>query len=160
MEEMLQQYATCYGLRYTRFGFLNRMSEKWKYFGLCSPKERKIDLNLSLLLDSEDFIKKAMLHELLHLKYPCHSKKFYQALEKFFGTDIQSKGFHIFLDTLDWFAVIKQKKRDLFVLAQQGILQKNPSVVSLAPKVVISKAVTNMDQMAALEVKSGSVSFP
>ena len=161
MEEMLQQYATCYGLRYTRFGFLNRMSEKWKYFGLCSPKERKIDLSLSLLLDSEDFIKKAMLHELLHLKYPCHSKKFYQALEKFSGTDIQSKGFHIFLDTLDWFAVIKQKKRDLFILVQQGILQKNPSVVSLAPKAVVGKAVTNMnmDQMAALEVKSGSVSF-
>lgn len=124
MEEMLQQYATRYELRYARFGFLNRMNEKGKYFGLCSPKDRKIELNLSLLLDSEDFIKKAMLHELLHLKYPYHDEIFYQTLEQLSGIDIQSNGFHFFLETLDWFAIIKQKKRDLFVLAQQGVLQK------------------------------------
>lgn len=154
MEEMLQQYATCHELRYTRFGFLNRMSEKRKYLGLCSLQERKIDLNLSLLLDSEDFIRKAMLHELLHLKYPCHSEKFYQTLEQLSGANIRSNGFHFFLETLDWFAIIKQKKRDLFALAQEGVLQKNSSAVSLTLKTSIGKNVTNPDRMVALEVKS------
>ncbi len=124
LEEILQKYAAQYDLRYTRFRFLNnRWQTRW---GECEYWNRSINLNLSLLLQSERNIRKVILHELAHLKYPRHTKNFYEFLGKLLGTNTQEAkkkfgGKMTFLKEENWFAIINQKKKELFALAEQGI---------------------------------------
>lgn len=85
-----------------------------------------------MLLQPEKNIRETILHELTHLKYPYHNKNFYKFLGKLLGTNAQEakKTFGRktdFLKEEDWFAIINQKKKKLFALAEQGILQKAPS---------------------------------
>lgn len=160
LEEMLQKYAVQYDLRYTRFGFHDYMQEKRTCWGLCSYQDRRIKLNLSLLLQSEKNIRKTILHELAHLKYPDHKKEFYEFLSKLLGANNQEarkkyKGKINFLETENWFAIIKQKKSELFALAEQGILQKTPSRSSHNQE-DITKPIGKLkecNEVAAMEIK-------
>lgn len=83
-------------------------------------------------MQPEKNIRETILHELTHLKYPYHNKNFYKFLGKLLGTNAQEakKSFSGKIDFLkgeNWLTIINQKKKELFALAGQGILQKAPS---------------------------------
>ena len=53
--------------------FIQMMSRKW---GSCNPKTKNIRLNTQLALKPRACLDYVVLHELAHLKYPTHGKKF------------------------------------------------------------------------------------
>ncbi|WP_068268629.1 M48 family metallopeptidase [Caviibacter abscessus] len=54
---------------------------KW---GFCIPKKREIALNLELMKKSIMEIDSVIVHELSHLRYPNHSKDFYNYIDIYF----------------------------------------------------------------------------
>ena len=51
-------------------------------WGLCSKKDGRITLNLRLVYVPTAAIEYVVVHEMTHLLYADHSKRFYAALEK------------------------------------------------------------------------------
>lgn len=60
---------------------IRTMKGKW---GTCIPTKREITLNIELMKKSLDEIDSVVIHEVSHLKYPNHSKNFYNYIDKFF----------------------------------------------------------------------------
>lgn len=120
MEEILNEYALMHGFEYTRLTLHDNMKDKARAFGFCDVVNRTISLNINLLFTSEKFIRMVVMHELLHLKIPNHSKKFYKTLNSLCGFDTQkmrAPKYDDLLDTVDTIEIIKQKKRTLFDLS-------------------------------------------
>lgn len=57
------------------------MKKKW---GFCVPLKRRISLNIELIKKSINEIDSVIVHELVHLKHPNHSKEFYYEIDKYF----------------------------------------------------------------------------
>lgn len=66
-----------YGIPYPRL-FLRKMKSLW---GSCSVTRNKITFNFYLLSQEADCIDYVVLHELIHFRYPNHSREFYAYLE-------------------------------------------------------------------------------
>lgn len=118
MEEILCEYALMHGFEYTRLTLHGNMKDKAKSFGSCDVVNRTISLNINLLFTSEKFIRMVVMHELLHLKIPNHSKKFYKTLNSLCGFDTQKMRkpqVVDLLDTVDTIKIIKQLQKTLFV---------------------------------------------
>ena len=165
MEEMLQQYATRHELRYVRFGFLNRMKENDKCWGQCVCADRRIELNLSLLWRSEKFIREVMLHELVHLKYVNHHKAFYDLLGQLSGISAKQlrkaksrASFDAYLVAMNWFAIVKRKKKELFIRAVQKGICMNPTLekteLLLEP---ITNGNSNVNRIAAAQTRKPDI---
>ncbi len=60
---------------------IRRMTKKW---ASCSSKGR-LTFDPSLLEESKEKRTEAVLHELLHLRYPNHGKMFHLALNEYFA---------------------------------------------------------------------------
>jgi len=58
---------------------VRQMRRKW---ASCSSKGR-ITINLDILVESKGFIDEAIVHELLHLKYPNHGRMFKMMLRTY-----------------------------------------------------------------------------
>lgn len=58
---------------------IRKMKRKW---ASCSSKGR-ITLNSDILAESKEFIDEAIVHELLHLKYPNHGRMFKMLLRSY-----------------------------------------------------------------------------
>lgn len=56
---------------------IRKMSSRW---GSCNIEKRKISLNIRLIEKSKYCIESVILHELAHLKYPYHTKDFFNYL--------------------------------------------------------------------------------
>ena len=71
--EYLQEKTGLYPLEVK----IKKLKATW---GICSSK-RKISINLNLMAYSRQAIEYVCLHELCHLKYMNHSKKFWDLVE-------------------------------------------------------------------------------
>lgn len=71
----LDHLANKYGFKYNRL-FLKNNRSNW---GSCSSKGN-INLNISLILLSQELSDYVILHELCHLKYPNHGEEFHKLL--------------------------------------------------------------------------------
>ena len=60
---------------------VRRMKRKW---ASCSSKGR-ITLNTDMMTESKEFRDEAIIHELLHLKYPNHGRMFKMLLRSYLG---------------------------------------------------------------------------
>lgn len=59
---------------------INKIKGKWGY---CIPLKREICLNVDLIKRSKFEIEYVIIHEIVHLKIPNHSKMFYQNVETY-----------------------------------------------------------------------------
>lgn len=75
----LKKWSKKTDLFYTHLSIKN-MKTRW---GSCNHNKAYINLNLKLLEKSLKAIEYVILHELSHIKYPNHSKEFYDFLYKF-----------------------------------------------------------------------------
>ncbi|MHC4212664.1 MAG: M48 family metallopeptidase [Planctomycetota bacterium] len=76
----LNRLAKEHGFKFNKF-FLRNQKTRW---GTCSGKNN-ISLNMNLIrlpLELQDYV---ILHELAHIKYKNHSKKFWAHLDKYVG---------------------------------------------------------------------------
>ena len=76
MEQIYQKIFKKYGLNQPKI-LVRKMKTLW---GSCTPSKDKITLNEYLLKADIRCIQYVILHELTHLKYPNHSKEFYNFL--------------------------------------------------------------------------------
>jgi predicted metal-dependent hydrolase len=60
---------------------IRQMTRKW---ASCSSKGR-ITFNSDILKESRKFLKEAIVHELLHMKYPNHGKMFKVLMKSYLG---------------------------------------------------------------------------
>ena len=124
MEEILNEYALMHGFEYTRLTLHDNMKDKDRAPGFCDVVNRTISLNINLLFTSEKFIRMVVMHELLHLKIPNHSKKFYKTLNSLCGFDTQkmrAPKYDDLLDAVDTIKIIKQQKKTLLVKHHKNI---------------------------------------
>jgi len=56
---------------------IKRMKRKW---GSCNPNNRTISLNLELIRAPSQCIEYVIMHELCHLKFAAHDKRYYDFL--------------------------------------------------------------------------------
>lgn len=78
LPDRLNWHASQMGLSYNRVVIKNQKS-RW---GSCSSI-KNINLNQNLLFVDIELVDYLMIHELTHLKYPNHSKKFWDAVSQF-----------------------------------------------------------------------------
>ena len=78
LETRLNHWARVVKLSYSKF-FLTQARKKW---GSCD-NEKRIRLNFRLIMLPEDCINYVCIHELSHLLYLNHSKKFWNTVAKF-----------------------------------------------------------------------------
>ena len=74
--EIVQKYVKTLNLSLDKVG-IRDMRTRW---GSCNYEKRKINLNTKLIEKSKYCIEYVILHELAHLKYPNHGKRFYNYL--------------------------------------------------------------------------------
>lgn len=74
--EIVQKYIKILNLSLDKVG-IRDMRTRW---GSCNYEKRMINLNIKLIEKSKYYIEYVVLHELAHLKYPNHSKRFYNYL--------------------------------------------------------------------------------
>ena len=60
---------------------IRKMTRKW---ASCSSRGR-ITFNSDILKESRKFLKEAIVHELLHMKYPNHGKMFKVLMKSYLG---------------------------------------------------------------------------
>lgn len=61
--------------------FLQRMKTKW---GSCNPQRRTIRINTELVKKPRDMLEYVIVHEMIHLIEPKHTKAFFQRLDILF----------------------------------------------------------------------------
>lgn len=66
-------------------------SKSYRQLGCCYAKTQKIRFSLRLSLMPKDCIDSVIIHELAHLKYPNHSKEFWDFVKKFDKNPKQAK---------------------------------------------------------------------
>lgn len=59
--------------------FLQRMKTKW---GSCNPRRGHIRLNTELIKKPRDLLEYVIVHEMLHMREPKHSERFFQLLDQ------------------------------------------------------------------------------
>lgn len=59
--------------------FLQRMKTKW---GSCNPRRRTIRINTELVKKPRDMLEYVIVHEMIHLIEPKHTKAFFQHLDR------------------------------------------------------------------------------
>lgn len=75
-EELLNKYQEITRQNINKFT-IRKMSSRW---GSCSIERRNINLNIKLIEKPKYCIESVILHELAHLKYPYHTKEFFNYL--------------------------------------------------------------------------------
>jgi len=79
LDELFPKYENLIGL-YASTVSIRKMNIRW---GTCYPNTKKIIINLRLAQRPIEEIEAVVLHELLHLKYFYHDKKFYSECIKY-----------------------------------------------------------------------------
>lgn len=75
-EELLNKYQEITRQSINKF-IIREMTSRW---GSCSIEKRNINLNIKLIEKPKYCIESVILHELAHLKYPYHTKEFFNYL--------------------------------------------------------------------------------
>lgn len=75
----LPELSKLTGLKYSEFK-IRKMKSRW---GTCYPNRGLLLFNLNLAKRPIREIDSVLLHELIHLKYPNHSREFYRELLKY-----------------------------------------------------------------------------
>ncbi|RVU54735.1 M48 family peptidase [Anaerosphaera multitolerans] len=81
LENIFEELREITGLKEKSYT-VRKMKSRW---GTCYPERGLINLNLNLAKRPIDEIKLVVLHELIHLKHPNHSKDFYSELGRYMG---------------------------------------------------------------------------
>jgi predicted metal-dependent hydrolase len=79
---ILEKWQAILNVRVTAY-FLQRMKTKW---GSCNHQAGHIRLNTELVKKPKDLIEYVIVHEMLHLIEPTHSKGFIELLDKHYPT--------------------------------------------------------------------------
>ncbi|WP_246541277.1 M48 family metallopeptidase [Peptoniphilus ovalis] len=79
LDILFEKYEKITGLKATSVN-IRKMKVRW---GTCYPASGKININLKLAERPIDEIEAVVLHELVHLKYGNHDKKFYNECIKY-----------------------------------------------------------------------------
>ena len=164
LEEELHKYALQYDLRYVHFRFLDWRKERNSCWGNCDYVRREIALNMELLSTSEDFVRQVILHELCHFVHSGHRKEFYKMLNKLYGKDVRKEPEFSLKTRVRWFetvdtkAAVRDYMKNLFDLAEQGILQKAPEAEQVSTPRILQLPERNLhpilnDKIAALKAK-------
>ena len=75
---LIQQWEAKLGVQVSGY-FLQRMKTKW---GSCNPRAGNIRLNSELVKKPKDLLEYVVVHEMLHLVEPTHSKRFMALLDR------------------------------------------------------------------------------
>ena len=75
---LLAKWQPRIGVR-ARGYFLQRMKTKW---GSCNPALRHVRLNTELVKKPRELLEYVIVHELVHLRVPTHSKRFVELLDE------------------------------------------------------------------------------
>lgn len=75
-EKLLEKYQVLTRQTINKFTIRN-MTSRW---GSCNIEKRNINLNIKLIEKPKYCIESVILHELAHLKYPYHTKEFFNYL--------------------------------------------------------------------------------
>lgn len=75
---LIQQWEAKLGVQVSGY-FLQRMKTKW---GNCNPRAGNIRLNSELVKKPKDLLEYVVVHEMLHLVEPTHSKRFMALLNQ------------------------------------------------------------------------------
>lgn len=75
-EELLKKYENIISQSVNKLT-IRKMSSRW---GSCNIEKRNINLNIKLIEKPKYCIESVILHELAHLKYPYHTKEFFNYL--------------------------------------------------------------------------------
>lgn len=75
-EKLLEKYQALTRQTINKFTIRN-MTSRW---GSCNIEKRNINLNIKLIEKPKYCIESVILHELAHLKYPYHTKEFFNYL--------------------------------------------------------------------------------
>ena len=162
LEEELHKYALQYDLRYVHFRFMDWRKERDSCWGNCDYVRREIALNIELLFTSEDFVRQVILHELCHFVHSGHRKEFYKMLNKLYGKDVRKEPkFSLdtcWFETVDTKAAVRDYMKNLFDLAEQGILQKVLEEEQISTPRILRLSERNLqpifsDKIAALKAK-------
>jgi len=106
-----------------------------------------------------------MLHELVHLKYVNHHKAFYDLLGQLSGISAKQlrkaksrASFDAYLVAMNWFAIVKRKKKELFIRAVQKGICMNPTLekteLLLEP---ITNGNSNVNRIAAAQTRKPDI---
>jgi predicted metal-dependent hydrolase len=76
--ELIRKWEPKLGVKVSRY-FLQRMKTKW---GSCNYQARSIRLNTELVKKPKDLVEYVVVHEMLHLIAPTHSKRFLALIGK------------------------------------------------------------------------------
>ena len=87
LKEELQKTVNSFAFKYLKILNLNlktieyrSMKSRW---GTCIPTKKKIIFNTKLVHCPVEAIEYVVLHEIVHLIHPNHSKAFYETVEKY-----------------------------------------------------------------------------
>ena len=78
VRELIAQWEPKLGVEVVGY-FVQRMKTKW---GSCNHRARTIRLNTELVKKPKDLLEYVVVHEMLHLIVPTHSKRFLQLMSK------------------------------------------------------------------------------
>ncbi len=76
--ELLEIWEAKLGVSSSAY-FLQRMKTKW---GSCNPHTRTIRLNTELVKKPKDLLEYVVVHELMHLREPTHSPRFFALMNQ------------------------------------------------------------------------------
>jgi predicted metal-dependent hydrolase len=78
--DLIRKWEPRLGVK-VRAYFLQRMKTKW---GSCNPRQGTIRLNTELVKKPRDMLEYVIVHEMIHLIEPKHTKAFFQYLDRFY----------------------------------------------------------------------------
>lgn len=79
---LIAKWESQLGVRVTDY-FLQKMKTKW---GSCNPYAGHIRLNTELVKKPKDLLEYVIVHEMIHLIEPTHSKRFLAILDQYYPT--------------------------------------------------------------------------
>jgi len=79
---LIRKWETELGVTVSAY-FLQRMKTKW---GSCNPRSGTIRLNTELVRKPKDLLEYVVVHEMIHLVEPTHSKRFVAILDRAYPT--------------------------------------------------------------------------
>lgn len=80
VKSMLNKWEPIIGVKASAY-FLQKMRTKW---GSCNHQSRNIRLNTELVKKPKDLVEYVIVHELVHLIVPTHSRKFVAILDQYY----------------------------------------------------------------------------
>ena len=79
LQERLPEISSKMGIKYSYF----KVHDATTKLGSCIPQKKSLNFNLRLVMLPQRAFDAIIIHELAHIKYPNHSKEFYEYIKKY-----------------------------------------------------------------------------